>query len=105
MNMPPPLSEQLEAITEQIGALEAEARTLLENHPPEPVNLRRLDHYGRNVRYVVVRPDGEPYHDVPGMRWTITTFKQRPAALRAAKGLPGVRIWDMRENVFIPMGG
>ena len=105
MNMPPPLSEQLEAITEQIRTLESEARKLMENHPPEPVNMRRMDYYGRTDRYIIVRPDGEPYHDVPGIRWIVTTFKQRPAALRAARGLPGARIWDMRENVFISMGG
>jgi hypothetical protein len=104
MPLPPPLDEQLKAIADKIDALENEARELMENHPPEPVNQRTLE-FGRGPdRYIIVRPDGEPYYDVPGIRRVIgLRFSQRPAAIRHAKWLPGARVWDMRDNEFVPL--
>lgn len=102
--LPPPLDEQLEAIAERITVLENKARELVENHPPEPVNQRTLDFASRTDRYIIVRPDGEPYGHIPGIRWQQTRFSQRPAAIKHAKWLPAARVWDLRKNEFVPLG-
>lgn len=97
------LTEKLEAIATQISALERLARETLSEHEPEPVDEKRLTYWRGRDRYLIIRPDGEPYHDVPGVRFVVIGFTQRPAAIRQAKMLPYARLWDIRERVFVSL--
>jgi hypothetical protein len=53
-------------------------------------------------RYLLVRPDGKIYMDVPlPGRGPLVTFSQRPAALRAARNYPGCRVYDVHTRTFV----
>jgi hypothetical protein len=95
------LNTQLEDIEAQIDALRQKARALIAAAPHEPVDHDELTKWYRRDRYIIVRPDGQVYGGVPGIRAVQVSFSQRPAAVRAAKYLPGARLYDTRERVFV----
>jgi hypothetical protein len=97
------LATEFERIEAAMDALKQEVRTLLTTMEPQPVDHDALVRWRGRDRYVLVRPDGERYWDIPGMRLHTTSYQQRPSAVRAAKFLPGCRIYDIRERTFVPV--
>lgn len=94
----PTLNQELHRIERALQALRDESTKLLTD---APVTDEFTPFVGGNERYVLARPDGYRYWNVPGQANLVSGFQQRPAALRVAQYLPGCRVYDSRTHTYI----
>jgi hypothetical protein len=97
------LTRRLSVIQAAVDALAAKTRQVMTETPavePTEEQWQELAQWGGSRRYVLIRPDGERYWDVPFYS-PLSSFEQRPAALRAMGGAPGARIADLKTKTII----
>lgn len=103
------LADQLKALSIQASQAARQARELLKNVEPQPVDHDNVigdsRFYEQLYRYAIVFPDGRLYstYEVPAMSYRPPCYAQRPAALRTARILPGARVYDTQTRTIIEL--
>lgn len=94
----PTLSQELERLDAAVEALREEITQLLTN---APITTEYTPDSFAADRYVLAMPDGSRYWNVPLSPQYYSGFVQRPAALRAARNLPGCRVYDSKTKTYV----
>lgn len=98
------LREFLDIKREQLNRIRDEVNERLREEGQNPTDeflQSTVDSAWHSDRYILVMPDGSRWGDVPGHRLVQTGFQQRPAALKQGNRLPGCRVFDKKEGMFI----
>lgn len=95
----PTLDQELNRIGGALEALRLEARELLANAPITKAATPYVAH--PNERYILARPDGHRYWNVPGADNLYSGFTNVAAAFRVAKSVPGARVYDVDTKTYI----
>lgn len=96
------LKDTLEDLERQLYELGDAVDQALKAAPVTDEHLTHTVAYWGRSRYVLVQNDGSIYTGIPTKGYARgCSFDQRPAAIRAASGQPGCRIYDIKTAKFV----